>query len=176
MTSPIYLTERLYVRQFQITDLDVFASLCADALVLRYVGDGRPLARREVAAWIRICEQKYTDRGYGTSAVFTRGDDRFIGYCGVVRAPNNNFDELVYVFHQKYWGQGFATEAAAPMLDHVFSLSKLEDIYATIDPQNAPSIRVAEKLGYEYDREETDELGPVAFYRLSRSKWLAGRV
>ena len=172
----ICLTERLYVRQFEMTDLDVFAVLCADAVVLRYVGDGTPLARSEVANWIQICEQKYATRGYGTSAVFTRSDDRFIGYCGVVRAPNNDFDELVYVFHSAVWGQGFATEAAAAMLDYVFSISALADIYATIDPLNTASIGVVKKLGFEYDREEMDDLGPVAFYRLSRIQWLRLRV
>ncbi|MEJ6683118.1 MAG: GNAT family N-acetyltransferase [SAR86 cluster bacterium] len=172
----ICLTERLYVRQFQMTDLDVFAALCADAVVLRYVGDGTPLTRSEVANWIQICEQKYANRRYGTSAVFTRSDDRFIGYCGVVRAPNNDFDELVYVFHSDVWGQGFATEVATAMLDYVFSISALTDIYATIDPLNTASIGVVKKLGFEYDRAEMDGLGPVAFYRLSRIQWLSLRV
>jgi RimJ/RimL family protein N-acetyltransferase len=108
--------------------------------------------------------------------VFTGSDDRFIGYCRLVRAPNNDFDELVYVFHSDVWGQGFATEAATAMLDYVFSISALADIYATIDPLNTASIGVMKKLGFEYHREEMDDLGPVAFYRLSRIQWLSLRV
>jgi RimJ/RimL family protein N-acetyltransferase len=35
----------------------------------------------------------------------------FIGYCGVVRAPDHKFDELIYVYHRATWGKGYATEA-----------------------------------------------------------------
>ena len=72
MSNPIYQTERLEVRHFQMTDLDNFAALCEDSRVMRYVGDGTILDRKEVAAWISICQQKYAARGYGTSAVFRR--------------------------------------------------------------------------------------------------------
>ena len=175
MNNPIYQTERLEVRHFQMTDLDNFAALCEDARVMRYVGDGTILDRKEVAAWISICQQKYAARGYGTSAVFRRSDGNFLGYCGVVRAPEQNFDELVYVLHRAAWGQGYATEVAAPMLDYVFSISSLNEIFATIDPMNSPSIRVAEKLGFDYDREEADEIGPIAYYLMSRRQWLGRR-
>ncbi|MCB1644463.1 MAG: GNAT family N-acetyltransferase [Pseudomonadales bacterium] len=164
----LYETARCLVRQFTPEDLDDFASLCADPLVLRYVGDGTTLTRSEVADWIEICKRKYRDRGYGTSAVYLKADNRFLGYCGVVRAPENAFDELVYVFHQFGWGQGFATEVAAPMLDYVFSRSALTRIYATIDPANLASVHVAEKLGFHYEKTEPDELGPVAYYVIHR--------
>ncbi|MCB0184019.1 MAG: GNAT family N-acetyltransferase [Caldilineaceae bacterium] len=164
MSDQRLTTDRLYARQFTPADLDEFAALCADATVLRYVGDGTTLPRADVARWIEICQQKYASRGYGTSAVFERESDRFIGYCGVVRAPENDFDELIYVYHQAAWGKGYATEMGRAMLDYVFSVSALDKIYATIQKDNQASQLVAQKLGMRLEKAESEEDGVVVLY------------
>lgn len=159
MPEPMFETERLLVRHFDYGDLDDFAALCADPVVMRYVGDGTTLPRSEVERWIGVCHTKYATRGYGTSAVFEKATGQFIGYCGVVRAPERDFDELIYVYHTATWGKGYATEAGRAMLEYVFAHSSLDSIYATIDPDNAPSLHVAAKLGFRFVREELDEDG-----------------
>lgn len=166
----MFETDRLLVRHFNTDDLDDFAALCADPQVMRFVGDGTPLPRSGIEHWIAVCRRKYADRGYGTSAVFEKASGRFIGYCGVVRAPDNDFDELIYVYHVDTWGKGYATEAARAMLAYVFGRSTLDRIYATIHPDNAASINVATKLGLRFDHQEIDEDGtPVAFYVIDRA-------
>jgi RimJ/RimL family protein N-acetyltransferase len=165
MPTPIFETERLFARHFQPDDLDDFAALCADPQVMRYVGDGQGLPRDGVKRWIEVCQQKYAQRGYGTSAVFEKSSGKFIGYCGVVRAPENDFDELIYVFHISAWGKGYAVEAGRAMLSYVFERSSLERIYATIDPDNSASIKVAGKIGFNFDRLEIEEDGArVGYY------------
>jgi RimJ/RimL family protein N-acetyltransferase len=143
----MFETDRLRARHFEEADLDDFAALCADIEVMRFVGDGTTLERGEVAHWIDVCQEKYAKRGYGTSAIFERATGAFVGYCGVVRAPDRDFDELIYVFHQKFWGNGYATEIGRAMLAYVFEISKLQSISATIDPDNQQSKLVAAKLG-----------------------------
>lgn len=164
----MFETKRLLVRHFQEDDLDVFAELCADPVVMRYVEDGETLPRDTVAHWIDVCRTKYASRGYGTSAVFEKATGTFIGYCGVVRAPGNDFDELIYVFHRRVWGQGYATEVGAAMLQYVFERAPLERIYATVHPDNLASVRVLTKLGFAFYRLEDDSGTPVAFYSVSR--------
>jgi [ribosomal protein S5]-alanine N-acetyltransferase len=164
----MFETERLYARHFDTSDLDDFAALCADARVMQYVGDGTTLPRAGVAHWIDVCQQKYAARGYGTSAVFEKSFNRFVGYCGVIRAPGNDFDELIYVYHVNAWGKGYATEAAGAMLDYVFAHSRLDHVYATIYPENMASRRVAEKLGFRFEKIEIQEGAPTAFYVLER--------
>lgn len=164
----MFETERLLVRHFQADDLDAFAELCADPEVMRYVGDGTTLSRAEVEHWIEVCRNKYATRGYGTSAVFEK-TGAFVGYCGVVRAPDNEFDELIYVFHRRVWGQGYACEVGRAMLAYVFAHSSLERIYATIYAANLPSQRVAEKLGLRLERELTEPEGVVKVYVTERN-------
>ena len=168
MTEPMFETERLLVRHFEYGDLDDFAALCADPLVMRYVGDGTTLPRAEVERWIGVCQVKYATRGYGTSAVFEkaagRASGQFLGYCGVVRAPENDFDELIYVYNRGAWGKGYATEAGRAMLGYVFAHSALDEIYATIDPDNAASLHVAAKLGFRFLRVEVEDDGTRTGY------------
>ncbi len=168
-TAPyLFETDRLLVRHFRPDDLDVFAALCADPRVVEYMGDGHTLPRSKVARWIEVCQDKYAARGYGTSAVFERERGQFVGLCGVIRAPENDFDEIIYAYHVETWGKGYATEAGRAMLAYVFGISQLDRIWATIDARNTASIKVVQKLGMHLDREEEDEQGVVAFYRVER--------
>lgn len=143
----MFETSRLRARHFKEDDLEDFAELCANLEVMRFVGDGSTLVRSDVARWIEVCQDKYTQPGYGTSAILERATGDFIGYCGVVRPPHQDFDELIYVFHQRFWGKGYATEIGRAMLAYVFGISSLDSISATIDPSNEQSRHVAAKLG-----------------------------
>ena len=163
-TQPLFTTERLFVRHFYPSDLNDFAALCADEKVMRHMGDGTLLPRAEVARWIDICQEKYARRGYGTFAVFAKENGCFIGYCGVVRAPDRDFDELVYAYHVASWGQGYATEAGRAMLRYVFAHSALDRIYATIAAANSASIHVVQKLGMRFEKQVIDEDGMVVDY------------
>lgn len=172
--EPILETERLFIRHFVPSDLEAFAELCADPDVLRYVGDGTTLSREEVAHWVGVCQTKYATRGYGTSAVFERETGDFIGYCGVVRAPDNDFDELIYVFHKQAWGKGYAAEVGRAMLKYVFERFTLPKIYATIDAENLASQRVAERLGMYLEKEIVEEDGvKVLYYVIGREAFQA---
>ena len=55
--------------------------------------------------------------------------------------------EIAWIFGRQYWGKGYATEAARACLDYGLGELGIERIVAIIFPENAPSIRVAEKLG-----------------------------
>ncbi len=173
--KPLFETERLSIRHFAPDDLDDFAALCADPEVLRYVGDGTTLPRSEVARWIEVCRQKYAERGYGTSAVFEKSTGNFIGYCGVVRAPGNDFDELIYVFHRSAWGKGYAYEASRAMLEYVFARSSLSEIYATIYADNHTSRKVADKLGMTVEKINDLDGKSVVFYVIDRDIFGSGQ-
>ncbi len=154
-------TPRLRVRHLAMSDLDDLAALCADSVAMQYMDDGSVLSREECARWITVCEEKYRTRGYGTSAVDAIATGAFVGFCGVVRTPENDFDEIIYALAQPYWGKGYATEAAQAMLNYVFGLTDLNTIYATIDAKNTASLRMMQKLGMQYEREYTEPTGEV---------------
>ena len=55
--------------------------------------------------------------------------------------------EIGWRLRREAWGQGLATEAARPVLRHAFATLRLPEVVAEIDPANAASLRIAEKLG-----------------------------
>jgi RimJ/RimL family protein N-acetyltransferase len=162
--TTLFETERLLVRQFTFDDLDEFAQLCADPVVMQFMGDGAVLSRDEVKKWIEVCQQKYRQRGYGTSAVIEKATNRFIGLCGIIRAPGIDFDEIIYSYHQESWGQGYATEAGLAMLHYVFERSQLTEIYATIYENNSASIRMMDKLKMRFVKREIEDNGNTTLY------------
>lgn len=168
-----YETERLQVRHLTAADLDDLAILCADPTAMRYMGDGNPLTREQCAQWIDICQSKYQERGYGTSGVFEQTNGVFVGICGVVRPPEQDFDEIIYALLPSYWGKGYATEVARGMLRYVFQTFDLDAIYATVHADNAASINMMSKLGMRFVEERIendDEITKVYVLRQSGEK------
>jgi RimJ/RimL family protein N-acetyltransferase len=162
-------TERLTVRELTPGDVDALFAICGDAELMRYVGDGRPLAREECERWVEISLANYARQGFGNFAVVEKATGEMVGYCGLVRSPEHEDIEIIYGFLAKAAGKGYATEAAAAVLDAGLTRFGLERVVATIDPANAPSLRIAGKLGMRFWKEERDKDGfAVRFYAKER--------
>lgn len=161
MTLTCFETERLQVRHLTQADLDGLTALCRDPLAMRYMDDGGLLTRAQCKQWIEICQAKYAERGYGTSGIFDKATDEFVGFCGVVRTPESDYDEIIYALTQSSWGKGLATEVAAAMLSYVFTRSQLDAIHATIHHKNAASIKMMAKLGLRFVKDMPEDDGSV---------------
>ena len=141
------VTERLTLRQFGPNDLDAYAAMCADAEVMRYVGDGTPMARD--AAWRELAFflGHWVLRGYGMWAVEHRASGRLIGRAGFIHPEGWPGLELGWLLAREGWGQGYATEACKAALAHARPrLGTLETI-SVIRPANLRSVAVAQRLG-----------------------------
>jgi RimJ/RimL family protein N-acetyltransferase len=161
-------TERLQVRHLTPDDLDDLAALCGDPVAMQYMDDGETLSREVCQKWINICQKKYKTRGYGTSAMVERSSGKFVGFCGVIRAPDHDFDEIIYALSQPYWGKGYATETARAMLDYVFRISDLDAIYATIDLENLTSQSMMPKLNMAFVEDLTEDDGAITRVYVAR--------
>ncbi len=145
-------TERLLLRVFRPEDIEGFAPLEADPEVMRFYPSGprpREWAERGVRYFIRTQEQ----HGYSLWAVIHKSNDRFIGYCGLVPQTLNGNEEVEvgYKLARAYWGRGLATEAARAVRDWGFARLDVPRLVSVIDPGNAASVRVAEKMGMSRD-------------------------
>ena len=152
-------TERLVVRHLRPDDLDAFFEICADADVMRYVGDGGPLTRELTELWIANSLANYQKHGFGTFALTLRGGDRVVGYAGLVRPTADGEAEIIYGIEKPLWGRGLMSEAAAALVELGFERFGLRRMIATIDPDNLPSITIAGKLGMKFELERRDEHG-----------------
>ena len=152
----IFETDRLIVRRFESED--------RDALYKNHLED-------EVEKWIP--NEKYEDLDETLDAIDFFADcvDReslpyvlaieskqtgeLIGDTGIneVEGTKNEI-EIGYTICKKYSGQGLATEAVKAMTDYAFSKFDAEIIYGRVMHGNEASVRVIEKNGYEFVKEE----------------------
>jgi RimJ/RimL family protein N-acetyltransferase len=87
------------------------------------------------------------DRGSGVVwAVVRRQDDRLIGACGLTIERDHDRAELGYWIGKPYWGNGYATEAAAALVRYAFA-SGLNRVMARHFRGNVASGRVMQKIG-----------------------------
>jgi [ribosomal protein S5]-alanine N-acetyltransferase len=148
-------TERLILRYFHILDSEAMFRIFGDAEVMRY-GNGVQ-SREWVRDWLRNCiEHDYQSWGFGPYAVIEKSDGNVLGYCGLFYFSDIDGQaeiEIGYRLARSAWGKGYATEAALAVRDFAFTSLGIQRLIAMIDPANVASIRVAEKIGMNYEKE-----------------------
>ena len=140
-------TERLRLRMFREADLETYASYCADAEVMRYLGEGKPLTRAEAWRQMAMIVGHWQLRGYGLWAVEERATGRLIGRIGFFNPEGWPGFEIGWMLGKEHWGKGYAIEGARRALQYALTDLKREHVISLIRPGNAASIRVAEQLG-----------------------------
>lgn len=140
-------TGRLLLREFRGGDLDAYADMQADPEVMRYIGEGRTLTRND--SWRSIAGMlgHWQLLGYGMWALEDKESGTLVGRAGFIDPPGWPGFELGWLLGRPYWGLGFATEAASRCLRFAFEELRRDAVISLIRPANAPSIRVAERLG-----------------------------
>jgi RimJ/RimL family protein N-acetyltransferase len=98
-------------------------------------------------AWIAMHPAAWSAGTSVTYAVVLRAGDLLIGVMGLVIRRGRESGELGYWIGKPYWARGYATEAAAAVLDLAFGPLGLHRVEATHFTRNPASGRVMEKLG-----------------------------
>lgn len=91
-------------------------------------------------------------------------DGLLVGACGLF--PQDDQLELAYIIDHRYRRQGYAAEAASAAVAVGRAVRPGWRIYATIRPDNAGSIRVAEIVGLHPTATVEDEFRALAVYDL----------
>jgi RimJ/RimL family protein N-acetyltransferase len=145
-------TERLRFREMLEADLDEMAALLGDPEVMRYYP--RPRTREEALGWIEWSRRSYAEHGHGLWVVETHDGD-FVGDCGLTWQPVGGQQVLEVGYHvvPALQGRGYATEAARACVDLGLGAIGESRVVAIIHPDNAPSRRVAVKVGLRLQEE-----------------------
>jgi ribosomal-protein-alanine N-acetyltransferase len=178
-------TDRLLLRRWTDADLEPFAAMNADPIVMQHMQG--PMSDEASDAFANRIEAHWDEHGWGLWAVEVPGVASFIGYVGLWPADYvaPGMVEVGWRLATSHWGNGYATEAARASLRFGFEDVGLEEIVSFTVPQNIRSRRVMERIGLlrdsarDFDHPRVD---PVAYphlvahvmYRLTRAEWGAG--
>jgi RimJ/RimL family protein N-acetyltransferase len=157
-------TPRLYLRRFTMEDAPLLVELNSDPEVIKYVHE-LPLTSLEKSKEILndIILPQY-QHNLGRWAAYIKNTNEFIGWCGLKYRPELDEIDLGYRFQKKYWGMGYATEAAQHTLNYGFNMLNLKLITGRAHIENIASLKVLEKIGMQFMKEETVDDNPVKTY------------
>ena len=158
VTIPTLRTERLRLRAPRLEDFPSSFAMWADARVTQMIS-GKPNTEQEV--WARILRHvgHWCLLAYGTWVVEAL-DGGYVGEVGFgdhrreITPSLDGTSEMGWVLAPEAHGRGFASEASQAALawkDATFP----SDIVCLVDPANRSSLRVAEKLGFRFERQVT---------------------
>lgn len=138
-------TERLLIRPFGQADSEAMHRVFSDPEVMRHVPGGACDRERSLARLGSLIDhqQRY---GFSKWAVIEKATGGLIGDCGLQFLDGGPDIELGFHLGREYWGQGYATEAAAACLAWARA-ERPERVVAIVDPANQASIRVLSKIG-----------------------------
>ena len=164
-------TSRLILRPHTEADAADFVMLNCDEIVVRYTGDAAIHTEAEALHIFRhIIFPQYAKYDMGRLAVVLKSTGEYLGWCGLKFHVDENEVDIGYRLMPKYWGKGYATEAASVCIKEGFKYYKLNEIVATIVPENVDSIGVIEKIGLQFLEEEIGFEDTTLLWKYSISK------
>jgi [ribosomal protein S5]-alanine N-acetyltransferase len=138
-------TERLRLRPFTPADRAAIHAVYSDPEVMRHVGHGAHRTIEETVAALRVYGEVLERRGFSFLAVTERDGGALVGDAGLY--PLGEDVELGYTLARSAWGRGYATELGRALVVHAFEVLGAPRVVAQVEPGNAGSRRVLEKLG-----------------------------
>jgi RimJ/RimL family protein N-acetyltransferase len=145
---PVLRTARLILRAPRIEDFPVYADIAASP-------EGRYLTEDQSrdSAWLDFAQMTATWllRGHGVWTIEDRTTAATLGFVLLGFEPGDHEPELGYMLARPARGKGIAQEAARAVRDYAFDTAGMTTLVSTVDPENADSHRLAERLGATRD-------------------------
>ena len=148
-------TERLILREIELSDADGMFELDSDPSVHRYLGKNVLTNKEQAIDIIHSVRHQYAAYGIGRWAVMDKNTKEFIGWTGlkfVTTLTNQhiNYYDIGYRLLPRYWGKGIATESAQASLTYAFETLHLKEIFGAASCENTSSNKILKKLGLRF--------------------------
>ena len=174
-------TKRLTLRQWTTPDIAAFSTMSANPDVMRYFPatltpeQSRPLAKS--------FQSVIAQQGWGLWAVALKDTNEFIGFTGLRHQtgtiPLSPFIEIAWRLDDRFWHQGYASEAAKAALSFAFNELRAPAVFAFTARSNAPSIALMKRIGMrklnqDFKHPSLDRDHPLAdhvLYMIDREQW-----
>jgi RimJ/RimL family protein N-acetyltransferase len=158
-----------------MTDADApfMLQLLSEPSFIRHIGDRGVRTVQDAREYITNGPKtSYARFGFGLYLVELRLPPAPIGICGLLKRDQLPDPDIGFAFLPAYWSQGYAFEAAAAVRDYARDALDLPRLLAIVNPSNASSIRLLERLGFRY--ESMTRLGAEACEVKLYARTLAG--
>lgn len=144
----IYETERLILKVFEPGDEHEAEEFWGNDEVMAHCSGATPKERLpKIIDFYMKCHE---EKSLSVYAVVEKESKKVIGAAGFNVEDSTKTVELIYHFAKDSWGKGYATEAADACVNIAKSNKLVKCISASADPRNTSSLKVLEKIGFEF--------------------------
>jgi RimJ/RimL family protein N-acetyltransferase len=165
----------LLLRGFREDDLDEHAAILSDPVVMEHF-DGHLFGRED--SWRRLLGGVglWSLQGTGLLAAERKADGKLVGHVGLfdyhreITPSIEGVPELGYIFAAEVHGQGIAREACDALLQWADETLDADETVAIISMSNTPSMKLAERLGYQRQPDGIYREEPISLWRRQRPK------
>ena len=167
-------TDRLITRFLTPEDIPAWAAFFKDKEALEFLSTFGFNSDIDMSKfWIEKQLLRYKENRFGLQALIHKETNEFIGQCGLVSQQVGGVAEMEIGYHiiKKYWGQGYASEAAKCFMNYAFTNNLAPSLISIIDINNIKSQRVADKNKLTRERQTTWAHHNVYIYRITKEKW-----
>lgn len=146
---PVLESERLVLRGWRESDFEPFAAIYSSEEDARYIGG----LHTRADAWRRMAFYlgHWIIRGYGIWVLEDKASGAFVGWSGLYFPEGHPGREVSWTLMPEMRGRGFAEEAARRARAFAYEMLRWDSAISLINVGNAPSIRVAERVGATFE-------------------------
>ena len=168
-------TNRLKFRLLKPDDFNLWLNLFKGTEVARFLGFGHlKTAEEQCRLWFDIQEKRYKNDLGGMNVLVEKASGKMIGQCGLLiqEVKRQEKMEIGYSVLPRYWGKGFAPEAAQKCRDFAFQNNFTNELISIIHVENFKSENVAIKNGMKKTIQTTYKEMPVNIFRITKDEWI----
>ena len=163
----ILQTDRLYLRRPTVDDAAFMLRLVNEPSWIEYIGDRNVHTLEDAGNYLLNGSIKsFEDNGFGFAVVVLKDTDTAIGTCGFAKRDYLEDVDFGFAFYPEYTGQGYAYEAAFPMLEWGKDHMGFKKVVAITLPNNFSSIKLLEKLGMTFEKTIVSEGDELSLYSI----------
>jgi RimJ/RimL family protein N-acetyltransferase len=146
-------TARLVIRRLEPADAAFVLELVNEPAWMEFIGNKGIHTLEAAESYVRSGPMvMYDTRGFGLCAVDRKDDRRPIGICGLIKRETLADVDLGFAFLRRFWGHGYAYEAAAATLAHAHDVLGYSRVVAITVAANQRSRQLLGRLGFRFER------------------------
>lgn len=161
-------TRRFVLRPITRADASPLHDLWASPGVRRFLWDDQVIPIERTREAIEQSQRFFREYQYGLWGAWSIERLTLDGFAGMWPFREPAAMELLYGVAERLWGKGCATEIAEAVIAYCFDGLSISIVRASTDAANVASIRVLEKLGFDFVHRSTVGGLDTVFYELSR--------
>ncbi|MGH9802763.1 MAG: GNAT family N-acetyltransferase [Blastocatellia bacterium] len=146
-------TTRVRLRKLSVEDAEFIFRLLNEPSFIQNIGDKGVRSLEDARLYILNGPvASYQKFGFGLWMIEIKDTAEPVGICGLLKRDQLEDVDIGYALLPEFFGKGYAVEAAAAVVGYAAEALGFERVVAIVNSCNQSSIRVLEKIGFEFER------------------------